>query len=83
MRHSDGNATVADVLYGNSHVFNQNNFLMSDGLVLRNDTANDINATGNYWGTANAALIPIKIYDRNDNFEKGTIIRQNKQNKIL
>ena len=38
-----------------------------------NQSNRAIDAKANYWGTANAALIPSKIFDYNDDLSKGAV----------
>lgn len=43
------------------------------GITLWNDTANDIDATGNDWGTEDPEKIAAMIYDKADDANKGTV----------
>lgn len=40
---------------------------------LYNNTANNINARYNFWGTADSAMIAARIYDKSDNTAKGIV----------
>lgn len=50
-----------------------NNLYNNIGYEVYNNTANNINARYNYWGTADSAMIATRIYDKYDNTAKGIV----------
>jgi parallel beta-helix repeat protein len=57
---------------GNDALYTCNFYLNSDYEVY-NNTANNINARYNYWGTGDSAMIASRIYDKYDNTAKGIV----------
>jgi hypothetical protein len=55
-----------DALYTNN-LYNNTTF------EIYNNTANNINARYNYWGTGDSAMIASRIYDKYDNTAKGIV----------
>ncbi len=51
-----------------------NNLFNNIGYEVYNNTANNINARYNYWGTGDSAMIAARIYDKYDNIAKGIVI---------
>lgn len=49
------------------------NIYNNTGFEVYNNTANNINARYNYWGTADSAMIANVIYDKYDNSAKGIV----------
>jgi hypothetical protein len=49
------------------------NLYNNTGYEVYNNTANNINARYNYWGTADSAMIASVIYDKYDNTAKGIV----------
>ena len=67
--------TTASAIYINSDsaLIDSNN-LYATGYAVYSNTANDINARYNYWGTTDSATIANeKIWDFYDDFEKGIV----------
>lgn len=57
-------------------VLHANNLIAAAGayaLRLPDDYSQNVDATGNWWGTIDAAAIPAKIYDGNDKFGIGFV----------
>jgi len=50
-----------------------NNLYCNIGYEVYNNTANNINARYNYWGTGDSAMIALRIYDKYDNTAKGIV----------
>lgn len=72
---NSSNNDIIDIKYGTGHVFNNNNLInpSSIGYLLKNQTANSIDAENNYWGTATESEIQAAIYDYSDDFELGAV----------
>lgn len=49
------------------------NMFNNTGYEVYNNTANNINARYNYWGTGDSAMIASRIYDKYDNTAKGIV----------
>jgi hypothetical protein len=49
------------------------NLYNNTGYEVYNNTANNINARYNYWGTGDSAMIASRIYDKYDNTAKGIV----------
>ena len=68
---NQGNAVViasgAPAIHGNNMEFNRGDY------DLVNNTANSINASGNWWGTTDSAVIDNRIYDFLDDYGKGQV----------
>ncbi len=62
------NLNIIWIFQGSKPVINNNNIN-----EINNSTANDIDATNNWWGTTNAGTINNNIYDYNDNNALGTV----------
>ncbi len=60
-------ATIGNADSLTCSIFNNGSF------ELYNNTANNINARYNYWGTADSAMIAARIYDKSDNVSKGIV----------
>jgi len=70
--------------YDYTPTFNNNNFLFhSHDYSLENNSTQDIDLTGNYWGILSDAEIETLIIDYFDDFEKGKINYQPKANAII
>ncbi len=65
-----GFKAASDVYFGNNNLMNTS---LSFDIVVNNSTDN-IQATGNYWGTNDTESIDQLIYDRNDNPDVGYVI---------
>lgn len=48
-------------------------FYSNGAYELYNNTANNIDARYNFWGTADSAMIAARIYDKADNISKGIV----------
>ena len=64
--------------YGLSKTFvNNNSFSDTSGIILqveKTSTTADMDASQNYWGTANTTIIDSKIYDKNDDLSCSSYI---------
>jgi hypothetical protein len=58
---------------GNPLLTGGNNFFDNAPYNLGNNTATDIQATENYWGSAEWALVELSIYDKDDDSAKGIV----------
>ncbi|MBE0638137.1 MAG: right-handed parallel beta-helix repeat-containing protein [Bacteroidales bacterium] len=58
---------------GNTAEFTCNFYHNAGTHELYNNTANNINARYNFWGTADSAMIASRIYDKYDNSAKGIV----------
>jgi PKD repeat protein/subtilisin family serine protease len=68
---STGNAVVVN---SGSPVIQANNLEFNRGTYdLVNNTANALNASGNWWGTTDENLIGARIFDFQDDYNKGVV----------
>jgi hypothetical protein len=64
-----------DVAYGSGFTIQSNNIVNNNGTpIMRNTTAIDVDATGNYWGSVLESNIPGLIEDYYDNFTYGKVL---------
>lgn len=54
-------------------IINNSNLAENNNWEIRNETTSDIDATNNYWGTAETATIGERIYDFYDDFDLGKV----------
>ncbi len=62
-----------NVNIGNSSAYTCNIYNNYGAYDLYNNTANDVNATYNYWGTGDSTMISLRVYDKTDNLAKGRV----------
>lgn len=71
--------TIADNSFGffsqgtSASTINYNNFENNSDFNIKLYQKSDVNATFNWWGTTDAALISQKIFDNKNNFHSGTV----------
>lgn len=58
---------------GNTDEFTCNFYNNAGAYELYNNTANNINARYNFWGTADSTMIATRIFDKYDNAAKGIV----------
>lgn len=68
--HLDGSSSAT---IGNTAEFTCNFYSNAGAYELYNNTANNINARYNFWGTADSTMIATRIYDKYDNTAKGIV----------
>jgi hypothetical protein len=78
-----GNTLISDltndlvkVQQGSGVSFSENNFIvdtLGTGYIIDNRTGSNINAQGNYWSLTSEESFSSKIYDKNDDFNKGEV----------
>jgi predicted outer membrane repeat protein len=65
---SDGIAVASSLTISGSNIFGHERY------DIRNDSEDDITATGNYWNETDSSVIDSKIYDFFDDSSKGEVI---------
>jgi hypothetical protein len=64
---------TSSLTLGNDPLYTNNIFENSGLYQVYNNSANDVEARYNYWGTSDSAMIATKIYDKFDNSAKGIV----------